>query len=132
MRTGVTVDRRLTGSEALAIQGFAHEFQSPMLRKLTFEQEMDLAGNMMIGDVLVRFFVAALVTFDLAASVSRVEVAFRPKQEEDAERRNDTYEDKDKENEEEGEKEEDDEEQLEEEEDESEKMSDGELNFDSD
>jgi hypothetical protein len=60
------IDRRLHGTEALAVQGFGHKSQTAKMKALSYEQQLDLAGNMFVAEVFSVFFLTAFVTMDVS------------------------------------------------------------------
>ena len=66
LQTGQVIDRRLHGTEALAVQGFGHKSQTAKVKALTYEQQLDLAGNMFVAEVFSVFFLTAFATIDVS------------------------------------------------------------------
>ena len=60
------IDRRLHGTEALAVQGLGHKSQTAKVKALTYEQQLDLAGNMFVAEVFSVFFLTAFATIDVS------------------------------------------------------------------
>ena len=67
LQTGQVIDRRLHGTEALAVQGFGHKSQTAKVKALTYEHQLDLAGNMFVAEVFSVFFLTAFVTMDVSS-----------------------------------------------------------------
>ena len=66
LQTGQVIDRRLHGTEALAVQGFGHKSQTAKMKALSYEQQLDLAGNMFVAEVFSVFFLTAFATIDVS------------------------------------------------------------------
>jgi hypothetical protein len=60
------IDRRLHGTEALAVQGLGHKSQTAKVKALTYEHQLDLAGNMFVAEVFSVFFLTAFATIDVS------------------------------------------------------------------
>ena len=45
------IDCRLDGTEALAVQGLGHKTQTAQVKALTYERQLELAGNMFVAEV---------------------------------------------------------------------------------
>ena len=52
--------------EGLAVQGFGHKSQTAKMKALSYEQQLDLAGNMFVAEVFSVFFLTAFGTIDVS------------------------------------------------------------------
>ena len=66
LQTGQVIDRRLHGTEALAVQGLGHKSQTAKVKALSYEQTLDLAGNMFVAEVFSVVFLTAFATIDVS------------------------------------------------------------------
>ena len=67
LQIGQVIDRRLHGTEALAVQGLGHKRQIAKVKALNYDQQLDLAGNMFVAEVFSAFFLAAFSTMDVSS-----------------------------------------------------------------
>ena len=65
-RDGRVLDRRLSATEVLSVQGYNPVLQCDFMKELTFERKMDLAGNMFSGEVYSAVFAAAIANLPIA------------------------------------------------------------------